>query len=244
MNRNIDPHAPAILAAAIRKGIFTLSIVLSALTSALVVGCIAMGPSDEGGTGGEIVGKAEYPDSGVPKRFAIQKAVIATGLPVISGSIFCYPRTFIPDTSWVSAFPVPKAYTDDTGGFHIKDLPHVEVVVEASDNMGNGAVKSQIISKDSVYNIGVLTLQKTGSVTIQGHTVLPGNVRFYVSVKGTRCIARGTQSDVDVTLTGIPSGISHTVNITVYEPIYLSLDIANVTVPAGGNVVLQTFQIQ
>jgi hypothetical protein len=218
--------------------------VLSALTSALVIGCFAMGPSDEGGTGGEIVGKAEYPDSGVPKRVAMQKTVTVTGLPVIAGSIFCYPRTFVPDTSWVSAGPLPKVYTDDTGGFHIKDLPHVEVVVEASDNLGNGVVKSQVINRDSVYNIGVLTLQKNGSVTIQGHTALPGNVRFYVSVKGTRCIARGTQSDADVTLAGIPSGISHTVNITVYEPIYLSFDIANVTVPAGSNVVLQTFQIQ
>ena len=65
-----------------------------------------------------------------------------------------------------------------------------------------------------------------------------------MAVRGTRLIVRGNQSDVDVTLENVPVGISHTVNIRVFEPIYLEMDISVGAIVSGVTNVLQPFQIQ
>jgi hypothetical protein len=65
-----------------------------------------------------------------------------------------------------------------------------------------------------------------------------------VSVRGTRLVARGNQSDVDVTLENVPVGISHTVTIRVFEPMHLEMDIPVDTLVSGVTKVLQPFQIQ
>ena len=208
-----------------------------------------MGPSDQpstGGTGSEIVGKAEYPDSGAAaKCLAVRKISSLVKLPVVFGNIFCYPRSFVPDTSWVTSGAFPRTYTDSTGAFRILDAPPGEVVVQVNDGSGFGIAQTIMIDRDStVYPIGVLTVQKTGAIAIQAHTQLPGRVRFYVSVRGTQLVVRGSQTDIDITLDRIPSGIPHTINVRVYEPMFLEFDINSVSVPIGGVTLLQAFEIR
>lgn len=209
-------------------------------------GC-SFAPSDNsGGTGSEIVGKTEYPDSAAAqKKAALPKILAANGLPVIGGKIFVYSQLFIPDTSWATLGALPKVFTDTAGMFRVEDVPHGVVVVEGNDGNGKGIVTTVNVDQDSTtYDAGVLYLQNTGAVTIQAHTSLPGSVRFYVSIKGTRCVVRGTSAGVDVMLGDIPTGISHTVNIRVYEPIKWQKDITGVVIPVGGIMALQPFVIQ
>ena len=213
----------------------------------LFYGGCSFAPSDNsGGTGSEIVGKTEYPDSSAsPKKVVLPKLVTANGLPVIGGKVFVFSQAYIPDTSWATTGALPKVFTDTGGLFQLTDVPHGIVVVEANDGNDNGIVTTVNVDKDSTtYDAGVLVVRKTGSITIQAHTSLPGSIRFYVSIKGTRCVVRGTLADVTITLGDVPTGISQTVNIRVYEPIQLEKNITDVVIPSGGILALQSFVIQ
>lgn len=214
------------------------------LVTLVCMGCAPAGPQQtQGGTGSEIVGKAEYPDSTAShKRFAL---AASAGLPVVLGRVFVYPSSFVPDTSWATVGAPPRVYSDSTGAFHIYDVPHGPVIVEVNDGSGKGAKDTVTIDRDStLYDIGVLDLVPTGSAKIQAQTSLPGRVRFYISVMGTRLTVRGNQAGIDVVLSDIPAGADYTVSIRVYEPVSFTLDIPNVSISAGVTTALQTFIIQ
>jgi hypothetical protein len=214
---------------------------------AVCIGCVPAGPQQaQGGTGSEIVGKAEYPDSTtLQKRFVLGAPAAAAAFPVVRGKVFVYTSSFIPDTSWATTGALPRVYSDSAGAFHVYDVPHGPVIVEVNDGSGRGAKDTITIDRDSTrYDIGVLDLGPTGGAKIQAQTSLPGKVRFYVSVRGTRLTVRGNQAGVDVMLSDIPAGTDYTVSIRVYEPVYLSLDIPNVSISAGVTTALQTFTIQ
>ncbi len=210
--------------------------------------CTLTGPtqnSASGGTGSEIVGTAAYDSSGAKKCLAVKAVNPTTLLPVIGGNVFCYQRSFVPDTAWAGSGVLPRVHTDSTGAFRITDAPPGVVVVEANDGMGNSLVKTVDIDRDSArYSIGVLSVKETGSISIQAQTKLPGRVRFYVGVKGTRLVVRGNQTNIDVKLDNVPCGIPHTISIRVYEPIYFALDISDVSIIPSTTQVLQAFQIK
>ena len=106
-------------------------------------------------------------------------------------------------------------------------------------------IKTININRDSsLFDIGTLTVAKTGGISIRAHTQLSGRIRFYVSVMGTRCIARGTAADVDITLDNIPTGIPHTINIRVYEPVQLVLNYTDINVTSAATMVLEAFEIK
>jgi hypothetical protein len=217
---------------------------------ALLFGCFSSGPTGQsasGGTGSEIVGTAEYPDTAARahKSRLLRSLTSKNSFPLVSGSVFVYPRSFVADTSWATIGAIPSAFTDDSGNFRAKDVPRGEVVVEASDGKGKGLVRSVVIDRDStVYSVGVMPLEQNGAIRIQAHSLVPGKVRFYVALRGTRLVVRGNQSDVDVTLENVPVGISHIVTIRVFEPIYLEMDISVGAIVSGVTNVLQPFSIQ
>jgi hypothetical protein len=233
-----------------RRTVFFPCAALCACFCVLIFGCFSSGPTGQsasGGTGSEIVGTAEYPDTaaGAHKSRLLRSLTSKNSFPLVSGSIFVYPRSFVPDTSWAAIVALPSTVTDDSGNFRAKDVPRGEVVVEASDGTGKGLVRSIVVDRDStIYSVGVMPLEQNGAIKIQAHSLVPGKVRFYVAVRGTRLIVRGNQSDVDVTLENVPVGISHTVNIRVFEPIYLEMDISVGAIVSGVTNVLQPFQIQ
>jgi hypothetical protein len=197
-----------------------------------------------GGTGSEIVGNAAHDSSALHKVLA-GGSTAASFIPVVSGNVFCYQRAFVPDTNWASAAAPTRARTDSGGGFIIQDAPPGEVMVEVNDGMGNSIVNTVSVFKDSTrYSIGTLVVKKSGSISVQAQTQLSGRIRFYVGIKGTHLVARGSQTGIDVRLDNVPTGIAHTVSIRVYEPVALSLDIPNVTVSPAKNTVLEAIQIK
>ena len=227
-----------------------LAFLFAALATIAVIftaaGCITLGPSEEqGGSGSEIVGNVEYSDTSADTQAACLSQGGAIRFPVVLGNVFCYTRTFIPDTSWAAHGASPRVFTDSMGFFHLFDVPRGDVVVEANNGNGWGIVKTITIDRDSSrFDIGTLTVAKTGGVSIQAHSQLPGNVRFYMSVKGTRCIIRGSKTDMAVVLENIPTGIPHTVNIRVFEPIPMELNFSGITIPEGGVRMLDDFEIK
>jgi hypothetical protein len=211
------------------------------------LGCALDGPRQaQGGTGSEIVGTAEYQDTGnLQKKVAFTPAPAAPVLPVVLGRVFVYTSSFMAETSWASTGTVPRAYSDSNGAFHVYDVPHGPVIVEVNDGSGRGAKDTITVARDSTrYNIGVMMLSPTGSAKIQAQTSLPGRVRFYVFVRGTRLVVRGNQAGIDVVLSDIPAGADYMLSIRVYEPVFFSLDIPNITISAGAVTTLNSFIIQ
>jgi len=201
-------------------------------------GCFTTGPSDDqnasGGSGSEIVGVAAYPesqDSGTQKS---RGPGTLHGLPVALGPVFIFPRFSLPDTGAVVSGTLPSAYTDDEGRFRIRNVPAGTHVLEVNDNGQMGIARSITVPADSqTIDIGVLTVDTTAGVRIRVNTDLQGNLRYYLSVRGTRLVARGTQKGVDLLLDDIPTGISHTITVRIYEPLYQSFDIEEVELVPG-----------
>lgn len=213
-----------------------------------VFSCVTMAPTGQtasGGTGSEIVGNAARDSSALHKVISARTSAASFFIPVVSGNVFCFQRAFVPDTNWASAAALPRARTDSAGGFIIEDAPPGEVMVEVNDGIGNSIVNTISVLQDSTrYSIGTLVVKKSGSISVQAQTQLSGRIRFYVGIKGTHLVARGSQTGIDVRLDNVPTGIVHTVSIRVYEPVVLSLDIPNVTVSPSLNTVLGAFQIK
>ena len=213
-----------------------------------LLGCVMMGPSQQtssGGTGSEIVGTAAHDTTGAPAGVFHRQSAASRLLPVIAGNVFCYQSAFVPDTNWARSPALPRARTDTAGFFSIKDAPPGLVMVEVNDGLGNAAIDTVSILKDSTrYELGALVINKTGAISIQAQTNLSGRVRFYVGVKGTHLVVRGSQTGVAVRLDNIPCGMPQTVCIRVYEPIPFSMDIPNITVSQAATTILETFQIQ
>jgi len=218
---------------------------LTILLCACGFNCLSTGPSERassGGTGSEIVGNAAY-DSSAAKKAVVRMA--ASLIPVVSGNVFCYQRSAVPDTDWVRAGALPRAQTDSNGFFTIHDAPPGEVVVEANDGKGSALATTVMVDKDSSrFSAGILTVKKTGSATIQAQTQLPGRIRFYVGVMGTRLVVRGSQLTTDVKLDNIPCGIAHTICVRVYEPVYYEFNITGISVSPGVVRALGSFQIK
>ena len=213
-----------------------------------VFSCVTMAPTGQtasGGTGSEIVGNAARDSSALHKMIAARTSTASSFIPVVSGNVFCFQRAFVPDTNWASAAALPRARTDSAGGFIIEDAPPGDVMVEVNDGNGNSIVNTISVLRDSArYSIGTLVVKKSGSISVQAQTQLSGRIRFYVGIKGTHLIARGSQTGIDVRLDNVPTGVVHTVSIRVYEPVALSLDITNVTVSPAMNTVLGAIQIK
>jgi hypothetical protein len=223
-------------------------IVLLLFVTLLIFRCGFGGPtqSGSGGTGTEIIGTAEYSDDGGASKTLAQGSVRArTALPVIAGKVFIYPRFSVPDTSWSRIGALPEVYTGDNGEFHILNPPKGEVMIEVNDGSGKGSSKSWNVEQDSViYRIGVLKVAPTGGISIQALSSLSGRLRFYVGICGTRFIARGDQTGVNVTLTDIPQGTGYVINVRVFEPVFYEFNISNVSISAGTTTVLNAIQIR
>lgn len=201
--------------------------------------------TSSGGTGSEIVGTAANDSSVMQKRAFAKASAAPFFIPVRAGNVFCFQRSFVPDTNWARSAALPRTLTDSAGGFIINDAPPGEVMVEVNDGNGNGIVDTLSVLMDSTrYSLGTLFIKKNSAISIQAQTQLPGSVRFYIGVKGTHLIVRGSQTGMDILLNNVPSGIPHTVCIRVYEPVYLSIDIPGVTVSPSMTTVLQAFQIK
>ena len=211
-------------------------------------GCFSTGPEEQasGGSGGEIVGTAQHEDTtqGSPKRLASARS--ASGLPVVLGSVFAYPKSFLPDTSAATIAILPKVYTDSTGAFRVTGVGAGTYVLEVNDGSGKGVAKNVNIPADStVVDVGTVVVKQTGAIQLSVQFSAPGSPLYYVSLKGTRLVARGTSAGIELTIDDIPSGVEHTVNVRVYSPSEVagSYDVATVTVSPGVTTALNAITI-
>lgn len=193
-----------------------------ALFITITVNCFGSDPgpaestSSIGGTGSEVVGVVNYPDSsqGVKKRtFGVAL------LPMKGAKVFIHPRNFLPNIN--QAEDIAYGYTNSDGTFRISKVVPGEHMVYIND--GSGMAVATLINVPSAIgtiDCGTLLSQKTASVQTQYQGTMPGSVLFYISLRGTGLLVRCTERNLNTVLSNIPTGpgVAYTLTVRMYEP--------------------------
>lgn len=197
-----------------------IAIVLAAITF-----CTALAPNETssiGGTGSEVVGVVESPDSSGTAKVKIGAS---PSIPVIGGAVFINPRTYLAPTDQAQEKSITTTRND--GSFSIKNVQPGNHLLYVRDNAGNAVAALVSVSPDEeVVDLGKLTVRKTAGVSIAYNGTIPGDVLFYLDVRGTGLQLKCTSRDLDVTLDKIPTGIEHVISIRILKPIERGYDLA------------------
>lgn len=208
----------------------------------IFTGC-GFAPNDDrvstGGTGSEVVGVVNYPDSStaMKKLFGIKQL-----FPVMNAGVFIHPKQYFADNETVTDLPV--VYTAADGSFRIKNVLPGEHIVYIRDNNGK-AVAHKIIVPDNGASVdcGILYATPVASAQIQYQGITPGNVLFYVSVRGTGITIKCTERNVYAVMNSIPVGLTdgYTITIRVLQPFKNGKDITIPSLKIGDITTLQPF---
>jgi len=98
---------------------------------------------------------------------------------------------------------------------------------------------------DSVtIDIGEVAVEPSAALQFTVDVTLPGEIEFYVSLKGTRLIIQGTQNNLALVMDDVPAGVSHTVHVRVVKPVQTEVSIGPISVVAGIMTVVDKITIQ
>jgi hypothetical protein len=199
-------------------------IIVSLLVS--IFQCLSMGPSEtssRGGSGSEVVGVVNYPDSaGAAKKMRI----LSGKYPMKFAGVYIRPRSFLADTGL--AQDTTSNYTAADGSFRISKVLPGEHLVYINDGAGMAIASVINVPQDSTtIDLGILSSKKTAAVQVQYDGVTPGKVLFYVTLRGAGITVRCTERNLFSVLGNIPTGdnITHKVTIRMYSPFVKGFDV-------------------
>jgi hypothetical protein len=216
---------------------------IAACGCAIIFSGCGFAPNDDrvstGGTGSEVVGVVKYPDSSAAmKKLYGTKQVF----PVMNAGVFIHPKQYYAENDKVTDIPV--VYTATDGSFRIQNVLPGEHIVYIRDNTGN-AVAHKIVVPDNGarVNCDTLTATPVASAQIQYQGIMPGNVLFYVSVRGTGITIKCTERNVYAVMNNIPVGLTdgYTITIRVLQPFNNGKDITIPSLKIGDITTLQPF---
>ncbi len=197
-----------------------------ALTTGIALQCMSMGPSDDnsfGGTGSEVVGVVNYPDS---SQAAKKMKLVSGSHPMKFAGVYIHPRSYLADTGSVK--DVTKIFTAADGSFRISKVLPGEHLVYVDDGAGMAIASVINVPEDSTtINLGTLFARKTASVQVQYDGVTAGKVLFYVTLRGAGKTVRCTERNFFAVMKDIPTGdkVSHKVTIRMYSPLVKGFDV-------------------
>jgi hypothetical protein len=137
--------------------------------------------------------------------------------------VFLYPEDFVPDASYLNG-AIPEVYTGSDGSFRITGVPEDIYLLEVTNGRGMSKVTRVPVPPDTVVDVGVITLAASSGLKTSIETSL-GSPEFYLAVKGTRHVVRGTAAGVDITLGDLPTGWPLTLNVRMTYPVSAGTDI-------------------
>ncbi|MBN1575248.1 MAG: hypothetical protein JW913_01755 [Chitinispirillaceae bacterium] len=189
-----------------------------------------------GGTGSEVVGVVDYPESGGAAK------TIRTGgtrfLPVAGGSVFINWRRFLPDTA--EAGEEPFTFTDSSGAFRIRYALPGEQMIYIRDNGGNSVAHAFIVPDGgSPVSLGTLHARKSAGVSLQYNGKTPGDPLFVINVLGTGMQIRCTDRDQRITFDRIPTGVEQILYVRIYRPVNKKYELKPIDLQPG---VISTLQ--
>ena len=212
----------------------------------LPIDCMVVGTDDSaatenslstGGTGSEVVGVVDYPDSG-----GVAKTLRTDGtrlLPVVGGGVFINWRRFLPDTA--DAGEVPFTFTDSSGAFHIRYALPGRQMIYIRDNSGNSIAHAFTVPEGGApVDLGRLHARKSAGVSFQYNGKTPGDPLFIINVLGTGMQIRSTDRDQRITFDRIPTGVEHILYVRIYRPIRKTYELKPITLQPGVTTTLQS----
>jgi hypothetical protein len=213
----------------------------------VAVRCTTMGPdqggtiepneeSSIGGTGSEVVGVVNYPEnSGTPKTGAHSAR---HGLPVINGGVFINPVDYLAAIGNGGETPVTETSPD--GSFRIVNVKKGTHIIYIRDNGGNAIAKKVTVHENEPrVDAGTFFAAKTAGVSLGYNGSLPGEVLFYIDVRGTGMQLRCADRNLRFTLDRIPAGTEYSVVIRMVKPRKNDFEITAVNPVPGITTTLQ-----
>ncbi|HMA66102.1 MAG TPA: hypothetical protein VKO63_12915 [Chitinispirillaceae bacterium] len=218
-------------------------LIIAACGCAIIFNGCGFAPNDDrvstGGTGSEVVGVVNYPDSStaMKKLFGTKQV-----FPVMNAGVFIHPKQYYAENESVADIPV--VYTAADGSFRIQNVLPGEHIVYIRDNAGK-AVAHKIIVPDNGTRVscGTIYAAPVASAQIQYQGIMPGNVLFYVSVRGTGITIKCTERNIYAVMNSIPMGLTdgYTITIRVLQPFKNGKDITIPSLKIGDITTLQPF---
>ena len=203
--------------------------------------CAMVSPNESssiGGTGSEVVGVVEYPDSGEAAKTLYRAGGYSFALA--GGNVFINPRNHLARPSGASE--KHNTTTNDSGFFRITNVIPGEHLIYIRDSRGNSvAYIVNAPAEPRTINIGTLFARKNSGVSIAYTGPAPDGVLFYIDVEGTDIQLKCEDRNVSFTLNGIPTGdnVKHTMIIRMFEPFERSYEFPSINLLPG---VVETLQ--
>jgi hypothetical protein len=216
--------------------LFLLSILMNAL---LFCGCIepTTEAESEGGSGSEVVGKAEYSDTAVAMaRPSARSAGQQIPVPVIKGGVFVLRENFQADVLKRPESYVPDVYTDSSGRFFIASVNPGTYILEVDDYQGKAvAVRFRVDGSGDPIDLGTLLADESATLRYHITTDIPNNVtlNYAVYVLGSRVSTSGDNNKLIFNLGGIAYGPSYSVKIQVNQPVSWSRTFTGISFQPG-----------
>ncbi|MBN1759506.1 MAG: hypothetical protein JW863_14350 [Chitinispirillaceae bacterium] len=196
-----------------------LRLLVPCLLGAGFITCTTIEPEETssiGGTGSEVVGVVEYPDSSETSK--IRAGLEHSALPVIDGPVFINPENYLADTG--NAEEEAVAWTEDDGSFVIRNVKAGTHIIYIRDNDGKAiAHRVTVHENEPRVDVGTLFAKPTAGVAIAYTGSTPGDVLFYIDIRGTGLQLRCASRNLQFTLDRIPVGTDYSVVIRLFKPL-------------------------
>lgn len=198
---------------------FLLYLLFSCLLAAGITACTSIDPDETssiGGTGSEVVGVVEYPDSsGAGKRRA---GLTDALLPVIDGTVFINPVNYLAETGSGGETPVTR--TEEDGSFRISNVvPGIHLIYIRDSAKKAIACRVTVHENEPRVDVGTLYARKTAGVSISYTGTTPGSVLFYIDIRGTGMQLRCADRDMAFTIDRIPVGTDYSIVVRLRQPL-------------------------
>ncbi len=192
------------------KRLFLFLIISAALFC--TVACGGGQQTSNSGSGSEVVGVVQT-DEEQSTRIASRGT-----FPADNAFIFLFKTGYS-----ANGFESPIEFTNSDGSFSIKDVEPGEWFLEAFDSSSTGN-KSRISlvrvsGNGKKIDLDTINIVEPASVRCKIKTDLPVNLKYSIYLLGTRIYGHGDQDSLNLTLSNIPVGVQHTVQLKVTDPI-------------------------
>jgi hypothetical protein len=197
-----------------------------AIITGIALQCMSMGTSENnsiGGTGSEVVGVVNYPDS---SQAAKKIKIMFGNHPMKFAGVYIHPRSYLADTGSVK--DTTKTVTAADGSFRLSNVLPGEHLVYIDDGAGMAIASIVNVPEDSTtIDLGTLTAKKTSSIQVQYDGATPGKVLFYMTLRGAGITVRCTERNMFAIMKNIPTGdnVFHKVTIRMYSPFVKGFDV-------------------
>lgn len=223
------------------KKIFIFLLFLTLIAGVfLLSSCFSTAPSQSsstGGSGSEVVGVVNYPDSSSGSSGALKRKLFT--LPLANCNVFIHPASFLAE---YGSEDTPETMTENDGFFRISNVRPGTHYVYIKDAHGNGVLREINVPVDSVrIDLGLLLVQQTAGARIQYNDgAASDDVLFYVSVRGTGLTVSCTGKGIYAGITGIPvdTEVDYMFTVRMKKPFDAGYDIRNIRLLPGITVTL------